>query len=103
MAQEIDSIMSRISRHQGVEGILLFNLDGICIKSYNIFDEQKVKLCSTLCSDLCFRGKSIIKDFSNGKLEMIRIVTDLHEYMIVFERDYIMFTIYKQNDILSQK
>ncbi len=74
----------------------MFNLDGIPIMNYNVHNPSLVSLYSYMCSKMRKYAVDIIKDLANANLEMLRIHSKKHEYLICFEEDTIVLAIFKQ-------
>lgn len=55
-------------------------------------------MLSYLCVKMHQYGREIVHDLANSNLEMLRIHSEKHEYLICFEEDLIVLAIYNQPD-----
>lgn len=92
---EIDEMINRIARHKGVIGVMVFNNDGIAIKSN--FDESQTNLWATLVADVTANGQLVGKSISERHhMTMVRIRSSKYEVKITSEDDHILVSIHQQ-------
>jgi dynein light chain roadblock-type len=92
---DVDGIINRISSHRGVVGVMLFNLNGVAIKSN--LDESQTNLWAFLVRDVVNRARVLGKSIAEGNnLAMLRIRTTKYEVMIAPEKEFIMVSLHKQ-------
>lgn len=96
-SSEIDEMIDRITRHQGVTGVMVFSKNGIVIKS--TLEETLTKLWAALVGEVVRKARSVGKTIEEGSnLTMVRIHTAQHEIMISPEKDFVMVAFYKQTN-----
>lgn len=90
-------MIDRIGKHRGVIGVMIFNNDGIAIKSS--LDESQTNIWAALVADLTSKAKSVGKSISEGKsnnMTMVRIRSTKYDVMITPEDDHILVSIHQQ-------
>jgi dynein light chain roadblock-type len=96
---ESDEIITRISGHKGVVGVIVFSTNGLSIKS-NLNENQTI-LWGALVGDVIERSKVVAKSMAEGgfgTFSTIRIQTKKYQITIALERDFYVFTLHKIED-----
>ncbi|CRL01131.1 CLUMA_CG014381, isoform A [Clunio marinus] len=90
-------MINRISRHKGILGTMVFNHDGIAIKSS--LNETTTNFWGSQIKDIIKSGCEVGEAFEEGNiLAMIRIRSKKYEVCFVPEKDFILITIHEQVD-----
>lgn len=88
-------MINRIARHKGVIAVMVFNNDGVAIKSN--LEETETNLWAVLVAEVIGKGKATAKTISEQhRMSMVRIRSSKHEVKISPEDDHVMVTIHKQ-------
>ncbi|KAA6392322.1 MAG: putative roadblock-type dynein light chain [Streblomastix strix] len=86
---EVEDTVKRICNHKGVTGCMIFNNQGIIIRTSI---EQKLTIhYAALVTQLCHSTKSTIKKLDDtDDLAFIRLRTNKNEILIAPDKDYIL-------------
>ncbi len=78
---EIEETLKRITSHQGVEGLVIVNAEGIPIRS-NLDNDLKIKYAS-LITQLTAQARSVVRDLNpQNDLTFLRVRTKFHEILV---------------------
>lgn len=92
---EIEEMVNRIARHKGVIGVMVFNNDGVAIKSN--LDETQTILWAGLVGQVIKSAGAVGSSFEEGvNFTMLRVRTERHEVLISPEEDHVMVSIHQQ-------
>lgn len=90
-------MIKRIEKHRGVIGVMLFNNDGVAIKSN--LNEGQTNLWAVLVADVIKKARVVGRTVSDGSsMAMVRIRSTKHEVMITPEEDYFLVSIHQQEN-----
>lgn len=90
---EIEEIMKRISSHQGVEGIVIVNSEGIPIRSTLTDNDLKNKYAAYM-TQLISKARSVVRNIDQtNDLSFLRIRTLQHEILIAPDKEYLLIVI----------
>lgn len=88
-------MINRIARHKGVIGVMVFNNDGIAIKSN--LEEGQTNLWASLVAEVISKGKNVGKSISEGhRMTMVRIRSSKYEVKIATGDDHFLVSIHEQ-------
>ncbi|XP_065171335.1 dynein light chain roadblock-type 2-like [Atheta coriaria] len=94
MANEIEETLKRLQSHEGVEGIIVINSEGIAIKS--TMDNTVTVQYAGLIGSLAEKSRSVVRDLDpSNDLVFIRVRSRKHEIMVAPDREYILMVIQK--------
>lgn len=95
---DCDEIITQISGHRGVVGLIIFSNNGLSIKS--TLDNSQTIQWGALVGDVIERSKAVAKSMEGlfGSFSTIRIQTNKYQITIAMERDFYIFTLHKLED-----
>jgi len=89
---ETDDIIKRIQQQPGVQGTIIFNNDGIAIRT--TLDNTTTVQYSGLLHSLTNKARSVIREIDpQNDLTFLRIRTKKTEFMLAPDKDYNMVVI----------
>merc|ERR1712109_380277 len=93
---ETDDIIKRIQQQPGVTGAVIFNNDGIAIRT--TLDNSTTVQYSGLLHSLTNKARSVIREIDpQNDLAFLRVRTKKSEFMIAPDKDYNMVVIQNPN------
>ena len=91
-AAEVEDTIKRISSHKGVQGILIFNYEGVALKS-TMPRELTVKY-SGLFVQLIVKARSVVRSIdAENDLLFLRVRTKKHEVLVAPDKDYVLLVV----------
>lgn len=92
---EITEMFDRVSRHQGVIGVMVFNSVGVAIKS--TLDHEQTRVWSAMVSEMFSKTLDYSKTFGEGvSMKQLRIHSTNYDVIIALEKDHVLVAIHKQ-------
>ena len=89
---DVEDTIKRISSHKGVEGIVIFNYEGIALKS-TMSRELTVKYAG-LFVQLIVKARSVVRTVdAENDLLFLRVRTKKHEVLVAPDRDYVLLVV----------
>ncbi|KAK3085399.1 hypothetical protein FSP39_002740 [Pinctada imbricata] len=81
LPQEVDEVLKRINSHKGVSGVIVFNPDGIPIRT--TLDNSTTVQYTSLVHQMSKKAKSVVRDLNpSDDLAFLRLRSKKHEIMI---------------------
>jgi dynein light chain roadblock-type len=93
-SNEIDETINRISCHEGVFGFMLFNYDGVAIKTN--LDDRETTMYASLILQVVSAARFVIRKIGENRLDLLRIRSKRYEIIISPEKDYVMVVLHRQ-------
>ena len=89
---EIETYLKQISQCRGVEGIVIFTIDGLPIRSS--LDEELTVLFAQTFSMLAKKAAALVTALDAGdEPRLLRYRTRNHEILISFDKNFILLTL----------
>lgn len=95
---DIENTLERIKAHQGVEGVIIVNGDGVPIRPSKGFDADLTHKYASLISRLATSARSMVKELDEtDQLTFFRVRTKNREILVAPEKDYMLIVISNPN------
>ncbi|XP_023323664.1 dynein light chain roadblock-type 2 [Eurytemora carolleeae] len=98
-SRELEETLKRIGQHEGVQGLMVVNMDGVPVKS--TLDNDLTVQYTALLTSLTLQAKNMIKNMDpNNELTFIRLRSEKNEILVAPDRDYVLIVV--QNGVDEQ-
>ncbi|KAJ3208694.1 Dynein light chain roadblock-type 2 [Dinochytrium kinnereticum] len=95
---DMETTLTRIQGHKGVQGIVIVTHDGSVIRS--TLDNIQTQQYSTLVTQLAAKGKGVVRDLDpEDDLTFLRIRSKKHEIMVAETKAYLLIVIQNPHEL----
>ena len=89
---DVDDTIKRIASHKGVEGILIFNYEGVALKS--TMSRELTTQYAGLFVQLILKARGVVRSIdAENDLLFLRVRTKNHEVLVAPDKDYVLLVV----------
>ena len=89
---EIEDTIKRIASHKGVEGILIFNYEGVALKS--TMSRELTTQYAGLFVQLILKARGVVRSIdAENDLVFLRVRTKKHEVLVAPDSAYVLLVV----------